>query len=169
MEHKFRMLLNHAELQAVRDIVNSVWPPTFREILSPEQITFMMKMMYAPEVMERELDEGIYFEILSLDGEDAGFISYGRYEGQPETVKLHKCYLLEKFQGQGHGSAMLRHAALAARQMGAKYLRLNVNKHNEKAIRAYQRNGYVTVESVKNDIGKGFFMDDYVMEKRLEI
>ena len=167
MEHQFRMLLSHAELQAVRDIANSVWPPTFREILSTEQIVYMMKMMYAPEVMVRELDEGIYFEVLSLDGEDAGFISYGRYEPQPDTVKLHKCYLLEKFQGQGHGSAMLRHAALAARQMGARFLRLNVNKHNEKAIRAYQRNGFVTVESVKNDIGNGFFMDDFVMQKTL--
>ena len=62
---------------------------------------------------------------------------------------------------------MLRHAALAARQMNAKYLRLNVNKHNSKAIRAYQRNGFVTVESVKNDIGAGFFMDDFVMQKTL--
>ena len=51
--------------------------------------------------------------------------------------------------------------------MGAQFLRLNVNKHNEKAIRAYLRNGFRTVESVKNDIGNGFFMDDYVMEKRL--
>ena len=51
--------------------------------------------------------------------------------------------------------------------MGAKYLRLNVNKHNEKAIKAYLRNGFVTVESVKNDIGNGFFMDDFVMQKTL--
>ena len=104
----------------------------------------------------------------SLDGEDAGYISYGRYaDHHPDIVKLHKCYLLEKFQGQGHGSAMLRHAALAARQLGAKYLRLNVNKHNEKAIRAYLRNGFATIESVKNDIGNGFFMDDFVMQKNL--
>lgn len=168
MQHTFRLLLSHAELQAVRDIANSVWPPTFRDILSPEQISYMMKMMYAPEVMEHEFDQGIYFEVLSLDGEDAGYISYGRYaDHHPDIVKLHKCYLLEKFQGQGHGSAMLRHAALAARQLGAKYLRLNVNKHNEKAIRAYLRNGFATIESVKNDIGNGFFMDDFVMQKNL--
>ena len=167
MEHHFRILLSHKELAAIRAIAESVWPPTFREILSPEQITYMMKMMYGPEVLEREFDRGIYFEVLSMDGEDAGFISYGHCEHLPDAVKLHKCYLLEKFQGQGHGSAMLRHAALAARQMKAKYLRLNVNKHNSKAIRAYQRNGFVTVESVKNDIGAGFFMDDFVMQKTL--
>ena len=52
MTHVFRMLLSHAELQAVRDIADSVWPPTFREILSPEQIVYMMKMMYAASLDE---------------------------------------------------------------------------------------------------------------------
>ena len=53
------------------------------------------------------------------------------------------------------------------RAAGFKKLRLNVNKHNERAISVYRRNGFETVESVKNDIGGGFFMDDYVMEKLL--
>ena len=66
MEHHFRILLSHKELAAIRAIAKSVWPPTFREILSPEQITYMMKMMYGPEVLEREFDRGIYFEVLSM-------------------------------------------------------------------------------------------------------
>ena len=45
-------------LARVRAIADDVWPKTFREILSPEQIIYMMKMMYAPEVMEKELTEG---------------------------------------------------------------------------------------------------------------
>jgi hypothetical protein len=40
-----------------------------------------------------------------------------------------------------------------------------VNKGNEKAIRSYERNGFVKVRSQVADIGKGFVMDDYVMEK----
>ena len=159
--------LGRDELHLVRQVADAVWPVTFREILSEEQIAYMMEMMYAKEVMEREFDEGIRFNGV-FDGDRAvGYYIWGRCDSAPGAAKLHKCYLLEKFQGQGHGSAMLRHAALAARQMGAQFLRLNVNKHNEKAIRAYLRNGFRTVESVKNDIGNGFFMDDYVMEKKL--
>ncbi len=33
------------------------------------------------------------------------------------------------------------------------------------AIRAYERNGFRTVRSQVADIGRGFVMDDYVMEK----
>jgi ribosomal protein S18 acetylase RimI-like enzyme len=44
---------------------------------------------------------------------------------------------------------------------------LGVNKSNEKALRAYRRNGYAVREAVKKDIGGGFFMDDFIMEKVL--
>ena len=85
----------------------------------------------------------------------------------PGTAKLHKVYLLERYHGRGIGSAMLAQAEERARELGFRRLRLNVNKHNERAIRAYLRNGFVTVEAVKNPIGQGFFMDDFVMEKAL--
>ena len=62
---------------------------------------------------------------------------------------------------------MLDYVSDVWRAEGFEKLRLNVNKHNERAISVYLRNGFESVESVKNDIGGGFFMDDYVMEKRL--
>ena len=162
----FRELDTPESLAAVRAIAASIWPETFRTILSPEQIVYMMKMMYAPEVMEKELADGYRFEVLTVGGMDAGYISYSAY-GIPGTAKLHKVYLLSRFHGQGYGTLMLRHAEARCRELGFQRLRLNVNKHNARAIRAYERNGFVTVESVKNDIGGGFFMDDFVMEKKL--
>ena len=124
----------------------------------------MMKMMDATEVMERELASGYHFEVLTVDGMDAGYISYSAYD-LPGTAKLHKVYLLSRFHGQGYGTLMLKHAEARCRALGFQRLRLNVNKHNARAIRAYERNGFCTVEAVKNDIGHGFFMDDFVMEK----
>ena len=46
---------------------------------------------------------------------------------------------------------------------------LTVNKYNEMGIRAYQAKGFETIESVETDIGRGFIMDDYVMEKRIDL
>ena len=162
----FRELTIPAELAAVRAIAASIWPETFASILSPEQIVYMMKMMYAPEVMERELADGYHFEVLTVDGADAGYISYSAYN-LPGTAKLHKVYLLQEFQGRGIGSGLLADVAEQARKAGFTRLRLNVNKHNERARRAYFRNGFTDAEAVKIDIGHGFFMDDFVMEKLL--
>ena len=162
----FVELTDPAALEIVRRIADDVWPKTFREILSPEQIVYMMKMMYAPEVMEKELASGVHFRAAFVEGTAAGYTSWAPYTF-PGTAKLHKVYLLQKFQGRGIGSAMLADAAEQARKAGFTRLRLNVNKHNDRARRAYFRNGFIDVEAVKIDIGGGFFMDDFVMEKAL--
>ena len=165
MKTSFLPLDTPESLQIVRDIAAEVWPKTFAPILPPEQIPYMMNMMYAPEVMERELREGYKFAALLVDGKPSGYVSWSPYG--PDTAKLHKVYLLTGCHGLGLGRLMLDYATDVCRAAGFKKLRLNVNKHNERAISVYLKNGFETVESVKNDIGGGFFMDDYVMEKRL--
>lgn len=165
MKTSFLTLETPESLQIVRDIADEVWPKTFAPILPPEQIPYMMNMMYAPEVMERELREGYKFVALVVDGKPSGYISWSSYHA--DTAKLHKVYLLTTSHGKGFGRLMLDYASKVCRAAGFKKLRLNVNKHNERAISVYLKNGFETVESVKNDIGGGFFMDDYVMEKRL--
>ena len=163
MDIRFQKL-DKDELSMVRAVADVVWPLTFREILSQEQIAYMMDMMYAPEVMDREYNSGIQFYGVFDGDRPAGYLIWGGYEGHPGTAKLHKCYLLPEYQGQGIGSLMLRTAKGYAKAAGFSRLRLNVNRHNEKAIKAYRRNGFVVVETVDNDIGGGFFMNDYVME-----
>lgn len=165
MTLKFIELKTPESLQVIRDIAASIWPETFREILSPEQITYMMEMMYAPAVMEKELADGYHFDIVCTDDLPAGYMVYSSYA--PKTAKLHKLYLLSRYHGRGIGSAMLDHVANQTRKLGFKNLILNVNKHNVKAINAYERNNFTTIEAVKIDIGNGFFMDDFVMKKVL--
>ena len=124
-----------------------------------------MEIMYAPAVMEKELADGYHFDIVCTDDLPAGYMVYSSYA--PETAKLHKLYLLSRYHGRGIGSAMLDHVANQTRKLGFKNLILNVNKHNVKAINAYERNNFTTIEAVKIDIGNGFFMDDFVMKKVL--
>ena len=164
---EFEPLTTPASLAAVRTIAAEIWPQTFAPLLSPEQIPYMMNMMYAPEVMERELESGYHFELLKVDGRTAGYISYSAYEGHPDTAKLHKVYLLAEFHGRGLGQRMLDRAQQRCRELGFKSIMLAVNKGNERAMRAYRRNGFTIAEAVKVPIGGGFFMDDYLMRKAL--
>ncbi len=144
----------------ILQLAREIWAITYNDILSPEQIDYMMDMMYAPEVIEKERGEGIVFELVKDAGKPVGFISYGPYE--PGKMKLHKLYLSQAYHGKGIGSRMLSHTKRAAVEQGAKQLLLNVNKNNSRAIKAYQRNGFTLVREEKNPIGNGFFMDDYV-------
>jgi ribosomal protein S18 acetylase RimI-like enzyme len=50
-----------------------------------------------------------------------------------------------------------------AAALGAQEVSLFVNKRNQKAIRVYERAGFTIAESVINEFGGGFVMDDYRM------
>ena len=54
------------------------------------------------------------------------------------------------------------------RERGLRAMYLTVNKGNVLGIRAYKGNGFEVIDAVETDIGKGFVMDDYIMEKRVD-
>ena len=52
------------------------------------------------------------------------------------------------------------------KKQNAGSLFLQVNQHNNAKI-FYERLGFKAVDFIHLDIGNGFFMNDYVMEKKL--
>ena len=66
--------------------------------------------------------------------------------------------------GRGLAGKMFAFVAESARAEGLSAVYLNVNRGNTGVIRVYEHLGFQIVREEKNDIGGGFFMDDYVME-----
>ena len=60
---------------------------------------------------------------------------------------------------------MLVHVVALATGRGAREVRLQVNKANLRAQRAYERSGFRRIEEAVFDIGGGFVMDDYIMAR----
>ena len=155
-------------LASIRDLAGVIWREHYPGIISTAQIDYMLAGMYSLETLRREIgSEDIRYHCLRSKGELIGFGSQGP-TSEPGVMKLHKLYLLPQMHGRGLGSLLLRHCMKEARALGAKRLILTVNKRNEKAIAAYQRNGFRVIESIVTDIGAGFVMDDYVMARNLE-
>lgn len=153
-------------LSAISSLAGLIWRAYYPAITSTEQIEYMLAWMYSLETMAAELRDGIRYERLLLDGELVGFASFGPTE-KPGIIKLHKLYLLPKLHGHGLGTLLLKHCETEARKLSAQVMTLNVNKQNARAIAAYQRNGFTITQSVVNDIGHGFVMDDYIMTRQL--
>ena len=88
-------------------------------------------------------------------------------EADTNRFFISKIYLLKEHRGEGLCSATIRFYERRARERGLDALYLTVNKHNEMAIRAYKAKGFEVIDAVETDIGDGYIMDDYIMEKKL--
>ena len=154
------------DIPVLRDLARRIWHAHYPGIISREQIDYMLARMYDAEVIRSELAAGAAWDLVRHAGQPAGFSALG-FDAATRRAKLHKIYLLPTLHGQGLGRQMLEHAKARAVAFGAREIHLQVNKHNSRALRAYERAGFRVRESVVADIGGGFVMDDFILALEL--
>jgi ribosomal protein S18 acetylase RimI-like enzyme len=160
--------LQAADIPELVALAREVWHRHYPGIITVEQIEYMLDQRYRAEVVRSQLESGAAWWDKLVDGERMVAFAACEPGAKPASVKLDKLYVHADRQRQGLGSRLLAHAEDRARRDGFRLVYLQVNKHNANAIAAYARNGYAVTESIVTDIGGGFVMDDYVMEKRLD-
>lgn len=163
---QIRQLLKE-ELTKVQTIAHRTWPSTFANILSTEQIQYMLNWMYSLDMLESQMDKGHTFLLAEEKHKELGFAGFELNYSDGPKAKLHKIYLLPEAQGRGAGKALILEVADRARKNGQKSLLLNVNKYNQKAIDFYLKMGFQEICKEVIDIGNGYVMDDVVMELSL--
>lgn len=151
------------DIPALGLLARSIWLEAYGEILSPGQIEYMLLRMYHPDVLRREMEEGVLWDLANCGGAPVGFLSYGAV-GAGEA-KIHKLYLDASVRGRGLSPLALARVEAWARGRGLLRLTLNVNRNNQRAIRAYEKNGFRIERSGVFDIGGGYVMDDHIMVK----
>lgn len=161
------LTIRHAsadDIPLIRTLARQIWPQTYERILTPGQISYMMNLIYSHEALEHQLASGHQFIIVYNAAIPVGFASFSEVE--PTIYKLQKIYLLSNQQGRGTGKFTIQQVIADIQPRGATALRLNVNRHN-KAKGFYEKLGFTVIAEQKMDIGSGYVMDDYVMEKSL--
>lgn len=156
------------EIHIIQSLAEVIWPHTFKAMLSTEQITYMMDMMYSTDSLIKQLNGGCHFLLVKDGDEYIGYISYEHNYENTSWTKVHKIYLLPSIQGTGIGHKLIDIVADIAAQNNNTELSLNVNRDNAKAISFYKRMGFDIILSEDNDIGFGYLMTDYVMNKKLQ-
>jgi len=158
--------LRPSEAPALLDLAERIWRTSYAEIITSEQIDYMLGRGYSAAVIEAELATGIeYWKILDHD-QWVGFLAHDPLEAG-ETTFIHKLYVLPERQREGLGSSALTVLAERAGKSGAACLELRVNRSNARAIDAYRKNGFETVAELCTEIGSGYVMDDFVMRRDL--
>lgn len=152
----------------IRDIALQTWPHTFKNILSLEQIIYMLQQMYAIDVLKQAWRDGHQYLLAKEDGAFVGFLTMQHDYCNQAVSKIHKLYVLPEAQGKGIGKALLEEAEKAASKHGSTTLVLNVNRLN-KATDFYERCGFSILGEEDIDIGEGYLMEDFIMSKQISV
>ena len=78
---------------------------------------------------------------------------------------ISKIYVDVDFRGNNLGTELLNFTISKSKEEHFKTIWLTVNKNNTKSIEWYKQKGFEIKEAVVFDIGNGFIMDDYLLEK----
>ncbi|WP_326982384.1 GNAT family N-acetyltransferase [Chryseobacterium sp. MYb264] len=153
------------DIPLIQDLARRSWENAYAEILSEEQLEYMLGTMYSEAEIASHLHQPDYHYFL-IEGETdrsfGGFIGYENHY-EEKTTKLHRIYLIPEVKGKGWGKEALRFLKERVYENGDDRIILNVNKNNP-AKRFYESQGFTVYDEGIFDIGKGFFMDDYLME-----
>lgn len=155
---------------ALATLASEIWHEYWPALIGEAQTDYMVEQFQSLEAIERDVAEHAYEYWFLRTAEDGRTVGYtgGRVEPETNRFFISKIYLLEEHRGEGLCSATIRFYERLARERGLDALYLTVNKRNEMAIRAYKAKGFEVIDAVETDIGDGYIMDDYIMEKKLQ-
>jgi ribosomal protein S18 acetylase RimI-like enzyme len=168
---KLKLIKAEAEnIVEIAEIARKTWYVVYPDIITTEQIEFMLKKFYDAEVLSKTVgsSEHLFLLIQLLEeGKNIGFLHFS--QTSEAAWHLQKFYILPEYHKQNFGSQAFETALDELRNFAPivpKEIRLNVNRINFKAINFYFKNGF-TIEELKDiDIGDGFFMNDFIMLRR---
>lgn len=147
----------------IQHLAKQVFPLTYKDILTPAQIDYMMEWMYAEANIRQQMHDGHVYLLAYEECEAAGYVSV-RPDGK-DLFHLEKIYVLPYFQGAHCGSYLFRQAVHYIREIHPAPCRmeLNVNRHNTHAQQFYRHMGMTVAREGDFAIGNGFYMNDYIM------
>ena len=158
MEFRELFLNNTEEITKMSSLAKSIVKEHYDPIIGPEQNDYMIDMFQSEKGIRQQLERGDRYFFLNDDIQDIGFIAiYPR----GDAMYLNKFYILKEERGKGYASSVIAFISEEAKKLGLFAIELNVNKYNDSRF-IYEKLGFKNIRSEKNDIGSGFYMDDFV-------
>ena len=153
------------DIPAIRLMADTAFRQTYLPILAPEQIDYMMEMMYSEQSLQWQMVEEHNIFFLE-DGQGyASFRSDGQSADGLPLFHLEKLYVMPSFQKIGLGRKLFEKVAEEASRCadGKPFrLELNVNRANP-ALAFYEHIGMHKDRQGDFPIGNGYYMNDYIM------
>ena len=158
----FLMATTKKQFAEIAQLADIIWREHYIPIIGLDQVDYMVKNFQSAEAMYAQFINGYhYFMIYSNDQ----FIGYISIKKEDDSLFLSKIYVSKDYRGKKIGKSAMDFVQEKALEMHCKSIALGVNRFNVSAIAAYKAMNFKITGEMITDIGNGFIMDDYKMEK----
>lgn len=150
----------------VATLAAAIWKEHYTPIIGAEQVAYMLNKFQSEQAMRLQVADGFQYFVLRLR-ENQQAVGYMAVQPRDEMLFLSKIYVAKDYRGMGFGQQMLSKTEAVANDHHCHTIQLTVNKYNTHTIKAYKKMGFAIVKEAVFDIGQGYVMDDFVLEKEL--
>jgi diamine N-acetyltransferase len=167
MSHDIRVLPADSgeRIRQIATLAREIWYEYYVPLIGRAQVDYMLAKFQSIEAMQEQIRNGYEYFMAQCGDRLVGYLAV-----QPDVALkrlfISKLYVHKSSRGSGTGRACMEFIEQLARRRGLPLLWLTVNKGNN-SVKAYERLGFHIAEEIVIDIGNGFVMDDYRMEKLL--
>lgn len=141
-----------ADLHTLQEIGRQTFFETFADGNTPENMERYLAESFAEEKLAAELsDPNAQFYFAQIQSETVGYLKLNQGTSQTEaiagnTVEIERIYVLKAYHGMGVGQFLYEQAIQIACEANVEYVWLGVWEENPRAIRFYEKNGFVAFD-----------------------
>ena len=96
------------DINLINKLAYRIWPLAYRDILSADQMKYMLNLIYCPPALKKQMEELQHkFVLVYYHNQPVGFASYSLKLNSKNIFRLHKIYVLHELQGKGIGKYLL--------------------------------------------------------------
>lgn len=159
----FKTALNNKDFEVIAELAKTIWAEHYTPIIGVEQVKYMLDKFQSQKAIKKQvMDDNYIYYILSNESIAIGYISIKKND---DTLFLSKLYIDKLNRGKGFGKLAMKFIEELAKNLNCNKIFLTVNKYNTNSIKTYKKVGFNIIEELVIDIGNGFIMDDFKMEK----
>jgi len=141
--------LTVSDVSILRGIARDTFIETFSEANKAEDIDRYLAKNFSEDQLARELSNpNSFFYVAEVNGHVVGYLKLNTAHAQTEpqaadALEIERIYVLGSYHGGGVGQALYHHAMSVAEDRKASYVWLGVWEHNHRALRFYEKNGFI--------------------------
>jgi GNAT superfamily N-acetyltransferase len=155
-----------SEIASIAALASEIWWEHFTPIIGQAQVNYMLEQFQSPPSIRKQIDSGHLYFLAQQKNRSIGYAGLIP-DNEKHTAQLSKFYLLQQMRGQGLGRELMHYIETLCQNRQITRIWLTVNRHNAAPIAAYKKMGFIRTDQIIQDIGAGYVMDDFIMEKQL--